>query len=679
FQESNQVVLHIPDGTGRNVHGVHRDCSDQRWSGYGMVDGRMNQSLRNTCVSCGGNRRFPGQFRSYVYPAPGAPVAQPAPVPGLTSAERLRRGQEAMARMRATQLAALGGAGEPVGPPATAGAGAGAAAGVVGGGAGVVLGFASEVIVRERVPNIEACSIVKHLGQCYFVGMVKPCSDHPASYYEYHLSLITNRSVSERFRDIADWTPIPDYKILYDHAFSHVVGAVFRNPDGNWQVIAILSDRVRFVQRVGEVTTAPVVSPARAGAGAGGGTVGSETGRHDEAYRSVSKSLRLWMGHPHLDVPAAAGATAGLVGGGTAGAGVPVGELRTSESRILSFDAAKNDLDVVSIGSRFYAVTGSRIPSVDRDVYQYFAWEITGIAFEGDVADYKVVRFYQDSEPPLAVDIPERGRCRRYARLNAPSILFQCCLYRRERVATAPVGPPARAIEAATGLSVELQAAVIAQITTPGEGYNECPVCMESLCGVGTIWVCNACEKAIGHLEGCLSVMPDLCPLCQAKGSLVKWTPPAGLAVRPAATTGGAPAGATAGVGSGPAGVVGGAGSDGVSAGAGAGPAVLAIVSGVKQLRVSPALPIVAAQRAGSLPAGFITANTLVRFGTTVAYILSEQQYQVLPPDVVVGALDEYKVSNSRVAAPRGYTKVASFAAANDDGMFIYHQNAPTS
>ncbi len=141
-----------------------------------------------------------------------------------------------------------------------------------------------------------------------------------------------------------------------------------------------------------------------------------------------------------------------------------------------------------------------------------------------------------------------------------------------------------------------------------------------------------------------------------------------------------APAGATAGAGSGAgAGVVGGAGSGGVSAGAGAGPAVLAIVSGVKQLRVSPALPIVAAQRARCLPAGFITANTLVRFGTTVAYILSEQQYQVLPRSVVVGPIDEYKVSNSRVAAPRGYTKVASFAAANDDDMFIYRQNAPTS
>jgi|GEM_PF-6454535 len=242
-----------------------------------------------------------------------------------------------------------------------------------------------------------------------------------------------------------------------------------------------------------------------------------------------------------------------------------------------------------------------------------------------------------------------------------------------------PVGPPARA---GANLSSDLQAAVIEQITTPGRGNNECPICLDSLLDAGTVLVCTRCKKVVGHsgMPDCSIEMEKGCPLCRAQGEIVQWTPPERLALRPAATTGGGTAGATAGVGSGPAGVVGGAGSSGVSAGAGAGPAVLETVNGVQKLRVSKELSIGVAQAAGLLPEGFIAANTLVRFGQTVAYILTGQHYQVLPPNVVEGPIDEYKVSNSRVTAPPpGYTKVALFEAANGDQIFIYRKNASTS
>jgi hypothetical protein len=252
-----------------------------------------------------------------------------------------------------------------------------------------------------------------------------------------------------------------------------------------------------------------------------------------------------------------------------------------------------------------------------------------------------------------------------------------------EWVYPSDVVPPATAgAGACADLSSDVQAAVIEQITTPGPGYNECPMCMESLYAAGAIWVCNVCKKAVGHVNGVELACRDkltCCCNCQSTDGncLVQWTPPAGLKVRSPAPAG-AVSGAGTGAGAAGAGAGAGVGSGG-AAGVGAGPEVLATVGGVQQLRVSSALPILAAQRAGSLPAGFITANTLVRFGTTVAYILAGGQYQILPPEVVVGPIDEYKVSNSRATAPRGYTKVASFSAADDDEMFIYRQNAPTS
>jgi hypothetical protein len=198
-----------------------------------------------------------------------------------------------------------------------------------------------------------------------------------------------------------------------------------------------------------------------------------------------------------------------------------------------------------------------------------------------------------------------------------------------------------------------------------------CPVCLEDFQRGDECCMDIAKTHAIHQqcLQNCFNTSGVVrCPVCRVLGysHYLRFNYPAT-----------APAGATAGAGSGAGGV--GAGSGGVSAGAGAGPAELAIVSGVKQLRVSPALPIGVAQAVRLLPLGFIPANTLVRFGTTVAYILSGQQYQALPCGVVVGPIDEYKVSNNRVAAPRGYTKVASFTAANDDEIFIYRQNAPTS
>ena len=96
-------------------------------------------------------------------------------------------------------------------------------------------------------------------------------------------------------------------------------------------------------------------------------------------------------------------------------------------------------------------------------------------------------------------------------------------------------------------------------------------------------------------------------------------------------------------------------------------------------MQVSLAKPILPAQQEQMLPTGYLTANTLQPFGTTFAFILSADHYQALPPGVVVGSLKDYRVLNSKAAAPQGYIKVALFVADDGDERCIYRKNASTS
>jgi hypothetical protein len=80
------------------------------------------------------------------------------------------------------------------------------------------------------------------------------------------------------------------------------------------------------------------------------------------------------------------------------------------------------------------------------------------------------------------------------------------------------------------GVAPELENKLVAQISQSGLGYDECPVCAESLFQGGALLVCLECKNICGHYNygNCKGFMFKHCSLCRAEVQfLVQWTPPA--------------------------------------------------------------------------------------------------------------------------------------------------------
>jgi hypothetical protein len=73
-----------------------------------------------------------------------------------------------------------------------------------------------------------------------------------------------------------------------------------------------------------------------------------------------------------------------------------------------------------------------------------------------------------------------------------------------------------------------------AQVATPGEGGDQCPICLNTFEPGENVWVCTGCRKVFGHdgKKVCYPKIPESCPLCRRNTSfLARWKIPSAPAL----------------------------------------------------------------------------------------------------------------------------------------------------